>query len=66
MKQDDDLRKSIVQQIMQKSTEMRRIIVPNEGQGGVTLSRVSPQCHRYPLVDYIWWVSMGHGDVSER
>ena len=31
MKQDDDLRKSIVQQIMQKSTEMRRIIVPVEG-----------------------------------
>ena len=49
MKQDDDLCKSIVQQILQKSTEMRRIIVPIEGQGGVTLSRVSPQCHRYRL-----------------
>ena len=37
MKQDDDLRKSIVQQILQKSTDTRRIIVPVEGQGGTLM-----------------------------
>ena len=36
-KQDDDQRKSVVQQIKQKNTDfLRRIIVPVEGQGGVT------------------------------
>ena len=35
--------------------------MPIEGQGGVTLSYVCPHCHRYPLEDYIWWVSSGHG-----
>ena len=36
---------------------MRRIIVPVEGQGEVTLSKVCLHCHRYPLEDDIWWVS---------
>ena len=39
---------------------------PNEGtskpgQGGVTLPYVCPHCHRFPLEDYIWWISSGHG-----
>ena len=38
---EDHQRKSIVQQTMQKSTDfLRRIIVPVERQGGVTLSYV--------------------------
>ena len=42
-KQDDDQRKSVVQQIKQKNTDfLRRIFVPVEGQGGVTLSYVCP------------------------
>ena len=40
-KQDDDQRKSVARQIMQRSTDfLRRIIVPVEGQGGVTVVRV--------------------------
>ena len=27
---------------------------------GVTLPYVCPHCHRFPLEDYIWWVSSGH------
>ena len=39
VKQEDDERKSLVQQLLQRSTDfLRRIIVPVEGQGGVTLS----------------------------
>ena len=45
---------------------LRRIIVLVEGQGGVTLSYVCPLCHRYPLEDYIWCVSTGHGDSSKK
>ena len=32
---------------------LRRIIVPVEGQGGVTLSYLCPHCHRLPLEDNI-------------
>ena len=40
-KQDDDQRRNAVQQIMHKSTDfLRRIVVPVEGLGGVTLSYV--------------------------
>ena len=42
VKQEDDEQESIVQQILQKSTDfLRRIIVPVGGQGGVTLSSLS-------------------------
>ena len=59
---EDDGRQSIAQQILQESTDLlRRIIVPVEGQGEVTLTHVCPHRHRYPLEDYIWWVSSGHG-----
>ena len=34
--------------------------------GGVTLSYVCPHCNRFPLEDYIWWVSTGHGDGNNR
>ena len=65
--QDDDECKSIVQQIMQKSTDfLRRIVVPVEGQGGVALSHVCPDCHRYPLEDYIKWVSLGYTAKSRK
>ena len=41
MKQEEDKRKSVVKQIVQKITDfLRRIIVPVEGLGGVTLSYV--------------------------
>ena len=36
---------------------LRRTIVPVQGRGRFTLSCVCPHCHRYPLEDYIWWVS---------
>ena len=49
VEQEDEDRKSIAQLILQKSSDsLRRIIVPVEGQGEVTLSCVFPQCHRYP------------------
>ena len=52
---------------MQKGTDfVRRIIGLVEAQGGVTLSYVCLRCHRYPLKDYIWWGSMGHGDSSKK
>ena len=66
-RQEDDQRKSIVQNVKQKGTDfLRRIIVPVEGQGGVMLSYVCPHCHRLPLEGYIWWVSMVHGDGSKN
>ena len=34
--------------------------------GIVTLSYVCPHCSCFPLGDYIWWVSTGHGDGSNR
>ena len=61
VRQEDEVRRSIAHVILQKSTDLlKRIIVPVEGQGGVTTSYVCPHCHRYPLEDHIWWVS-GHG-----
>ena len=62
VRQDDDQRKSMVLQNLQKSTDfLRRITMPVQRQGGVTLSYVSPHCHRFPLEDYIWLVSRRHG-----
>ena len=65
VRQQDDQRKSMVQQILQKSADFRRrIIAPVGGQGGggVTLSYVCPYvCHRFPTGDHIWWVSTRHG-----
>ena len=59
VEQDDEEWKSIVQQFLHMSTDfLRRIIVPVDGQGGVTPSYVCPHCHRYPH-DCIWWVSSG-------
>ena len=47
VRQEDDDRKSIAQQISHKSTDfLRWILVPVGGQGGVTLSYVCPHCHR--------------------
>ena len=43
VKQEDDQRKSNVQQVSPKSTDfLRRIIPPVDGQGGITLSYVCP------------------------
>ena len=56
--QEDEQRKSIVQLILQKSTHfLRRIFVPVEGQGGVTVSYVCPHCHRF---------SSRHGDGKKK
>ena len=58
VRQDDDQRKSVVQQIMQKSADfLRRTVEATEGQRRVTPSYVCPNCHRYPLEEYIWWIS---------
>ena len=51
--------KSIVQQTMQKTTDIPRRIVPVEGRCGVALSYACPHCHRYMCEDCIWWVSTG-------
>ena len=54
VEQEEEERNSMVQHISQKSTDfLRRIIVPVEGQGGVTLSYVCPHCHRYPLEEAV-------------
>ena len=45
---------------------LRRIIAPVDGMGGVTLSYVCTHCKSFPLEDYIWWVSTGHGDGNNR
>ena len=37
MRQADDQRKSIAQRLMQKSTELRRIIVPMQGRGHIVV-----------------------------
>ena len=64
-RQEDDQRKSTAQQTMQNITDfLRRVIVPIEGQGGVTLSYVCCY-HRYPRDGYTKWVSTGHGDGSK-
>ena len=43
---------------------LRRIVVPVEAQGGVTLSYVCPHCHRFPLEDHIWCVSSGEEEEA--
>ena len=55
----DEARKlSTAQQIMIRSTDyLRRIIAPAEGQGGVTMSYLCPQCNSFSMEDYVWWVS---------
>ena len=62
VRQDDDQRKSIVQQDMQQSTFFLRRVI--EGQGGIALSYVGPHCHRYPRGDSIWWVLTEHTNKS--
>ena len=64
---DDIGRLSITQKILRKRTDfLRRIIAPVDGMGGVILSNVCPHCICFPLDDYIWWVSTGHGDGNNR
>ena len=53
-------RLSIVQTNLLRSTDnLRRIIAPVGGQGGVTMSYLCPHCKSFHLEDYIWWVSAG-------
>ena len=55
-------RLSIAQDILRNSMDfLMRIIVPNDGVGGVTLSYVWTHCHCFSLEDYIWWVSSRRG-----
>ena len=50
-----------------KNTDfLTRIIAPMLGMGGVTLSSVCPHCSCFPLDDFVWWVSTGHGDGHTR
>ena len=57
VEQEDEDRKSAAKLILQQGTDFSRlIVVPVEGQGGVTLSYVCPHCHRYAHEDCIWWV----------
>ena len=56
--QDETEKMSIVQEIMQRSTDcLRRVIAPGGGQGGVTVSFLCPHCNSFPLEDDVWWVS---------
>ena len=56
--QDRARKMSIVQEIMIRSTDnLRRIIAPVGGQGGVTMSYLCPHSNSFALEDYIWWVS---------
>ena len=49
-RQEDDQRNSVVQHIVQKSTDFLRLIVaPVDEMGGVTLSYVCPHCHCFSL-----------------
>ena len=62
VEQEDEDLQSIVQEILRTRTDfLRRIIVPVEGQGGVTSSYFCPHCHRLPLEDCIlvglFWAS---------
>ena len=51
---DDAEKMSIVQEIMLRSTDnLRRIIAPAGGQGGVTTSYLCPHCNSFPLEDYV-------------
>ena len=60
-------RLNVAREIMRKSTDfLRRITAPVDGIGRVTLSYVCPHCSFVPSEDYIWWVSSGHGDGSNR
>ena len=56
--QDEAEKVSIVQEIMLRSTDnLRRIIAPAGGQGGVTVSLLCPHCNSFTLEDNVWWVS---------
>ena len=63
---EDDQGTCVVQKGQKSMDYLRQTLVLVGGQGGVTLSCVCPYCHRYPLEDYIWWVSRRHGDSSKR
>ena len=63
--QDEARKVSVVQEIMFKSIDyLWRIIAPVGGQGGVTTSYLCPNCNRFPLEDYVWWVSVGKKHTS--
>ena len=58
---------SIVQEIMIRSADnLRRTTAPVGGQGGVTMSCLCPHCNRFPLEDYVWWVSGRNHKVVVR
>ena len=59
-------RLGIVQEILRKSTDFLLPVIAPVGGMGVTLSYVCPHCNCFPLDDYIWWVSTGHGDGNNR
>ena len=59
---EDEGRLSIAQDTLRRSTDfLGRFLAQSSGARGVTLSYVCPHCHCFPLEDYTWWVSAGHG-----
>ena len=60
-------RLGIVQEILRKSTDfLRRVTAPVNEMRGLTLSSVCPHRNSFPLEDYIWWGSSGHGAGTNR
>ena len=59
VEQEDVDRQSTVQDILRKSKDFFRRII--EGQGGSHLVVRVPALPRFPLEDYTWWISSGHG-----
>ena len=57
-RQEDDQWKSIVPQILRKSTDFLRRIISRRVGERVALTYVCLRCHRFPMGGYIWWVSM--------
>ena len=45
---------------------LRRIIAPVCGRGLVTSSYICQHYNSFPLGDYIWWVSTGHGNSNNK
>ena len=65
-RQEDDQRKSIVQQVLARSTDLlRRIIAPVKGHGGVILSHFCPHCHRI-LIENFFWFRLVERNMSEK
>ena len=61
-RQEDD-RKNIVHKVMQKSTGFHK--ANHRASSGAGRRHVVLRVPRFPLEDYIWWVSPEHGDSAK-